>query len=89
MGFSDAYQRFVERVSIYHKSKSQVSNSGRSLAAIARLFNRLPHGIGVDELNAYLYRMTQQEGKSLSYFKQAVYALVSAYDGLWQRLADE
>lgn len=75
IGFRDAYIRFVERVSIDQKSKSLVTNYGRSLAAIALHFNRLPHEIGVDELNAYLYRMTQQQGQSLSYFKQAVYAL--------------
>jgi len=75
IGFCDAYARFVERVCIDQKSKSLVTNYGRSLAAIALHFNRLPHEIGVDELNAYLYRMTQQQGQSLSYFKQAVYAL--------------
>ena len=45
MGFSDAFQRFVERVSIDQKSKSLVSNYGRSLAAITLHFSRLPSNV--------------------------------------------
>jgi site-specific recombinase XerD len=52
-----------------------ITNYSRSIAAIALHFNRVPHEISVDEINSYLYRMTQHEKQSLSYFKQAVYGL--------------
>jgi len=75
VGFRDAYARFVERVSIDQKSKSLITNYGRSLAAIALHFNKPPHQVSVYEINSYLYRMTVHEKQSASYFKQAVYGL--------------
>lgn len=74
-GFSEAFAHFVQRVSIDQKSKSLISNYGRSLATIALHFGRVPHLISVEEINGYLYRMTVHEKLSLSYFKQAVYGL--------------
>ena len=52
-----------------------ITNYSRSIAAVALHFNRVPHAISVEEINSYLYRMTQQGTVSLSYFKQAVYGL--------------
>lgn len=75
VGFSAAYLKFIERVSIDQNSKSMITNYSRSIAAIALHFNRVPHQIGVDEINSYLYRMTAVEKQSVSYFKQAVYGL--------------
>jgi len=75
VGFSAAYQKFMERVTIDQNSKSMITNYGRSIAAIALHFNRVPHQISVDEINSYLYRMTTHEQQSISYFKQAVYGL--------------
>ena len=75
VGFSVAYSKFLERVSIDQNSKSFVTNYSRSIAAIALHFNRVPHEISVDEINGYLYRMTVHEKQSISYFKQAVYGL--------------
>lgn len=75
VGFSTAYSKFIERVSIDQNSKSMITNYSRSIAAIALHFNRVPHEISVDEINSYLYRMTIHEKQSLSYFKQAVYGL--------------
>lgn len=75
VGFSAAYQKFTERVTIDQNSKSMIINYGRSIAAIALHFNRVPHEISVDEINSYLYRMTTHEQQSISYFKQAVYGL--------------
>lgn len=74
-GFKDAFAFFVQRVSIDQKSKSLISNYGRSLAAIALHFGKVPHQISVEEINAYLYRMTVHEKLSISYFKQAIYGL--------------
>jgi len=73
LGFSSAYTKFVERVTIDQNSKSTITNYSRSIAAIALHFNRVPHEVSVDEINGYLYRMTVHEKQSLSYFKQAVY----------------
>jgi integrase/recombinase XerD len=52
-----------------------ITNYSRSIASIALHFNREPHNISVDEINSYLYRMTQEGTPSKSYFKQAVYGL--------------
>lgn len=38
-------------------------------------FGRIPHQISVEEINAYLFRLTTQESRSESYFKQTVYGL--------------
>ena len=75
VGFKEAYAKFVERIRIIHKSPSLISNYGRSIAAIALHFGRVPHEISVEEINSYLYRMTVHEKQSISYFKQAVYGL--------------
>jgi site-specific recombinase XerD len=75
VGFSDAYSKFIERVSIDQNSKSLITNYSRSIAAVALHFNRVPHQISVEEINSYLYRMTTHEKQSISYFKQAVYGL--------------
>jgi integrase/recombinase XerD len=75
VGFKDSYSKFIERVTIDQCSKSMITNYSRSIAAIALHFNRVPHQLSVDEINSYLYRMTQHEKQSLSYFKQAVYGL--------------
>jgi hypothetical protein len=82
-GFKDAYQKFVERVTIDQNSKSLISNYSRNLAQLALHFGRLPHLISVDEINSYLYRMSVHENRSESYFKQTVYGL-----RYWFRLFD-
>lgn len=38
-------------------------------------FGRVPHLIGVEEINGYLYRISVHEQQSESYFKQTVYGL--------------
>ncbi len=75
IGFSGSYAKFIERITIDQASKSLITNYGRSIAAIALHFNRVPHEVSVDEINSYLYRMTAHEKQSISYFKQAVYGL--------------
>jgi integrase/recombinase XerD len=82
-GFKEAFALFIQRVSIDQKSKSLISNYGRSLATIALHFGKVPHQISVEEINGYLYRMTVHEKLSISYFKQAVYGLRH-----WFRLFD-
>lgn len=74
-GFESAYAQFHQRVHLDQNSKSMITNYSRSIAMIALHFNRVPHLVSVDEINAYLYRMTVHEKQSLSYFKQAVYGL--------------
>jgi integrase/recombinase XerD len=74
-GFKESFAQFIQRVSIDQKSKSLISNYGRSLATIALHFGKVPHQISVEEINAYLYRMTVHEKLSISYFKQAIYGL--------------
>lgn len=74
-GFSQAYSKFIERVTIDQCSKGLITNYGRSIAIIALEFNRLPHEVSVDEINSYLYRITVHQKLSISYFKHAVFGL--------------
>ena len=82
-GFAIAYAKFIEKVTINQSSKSLIVNYSRSLAYVALHFNRSPHQVSVDEINAYLYRMMTIEQCSLTYFKHAVFAL-----RYWFRLFD-
>jgi len=75
VGFSQAYQKFMERVTIDQCSKGLITNYGRSMAIIALHFNRVPHAVSVDEINSYLYSITVHQKLSISYFKQAVFGL--------------
>ena len=68
VGFSQAFAKFVERVTIDQKNLSLIRNYGRSIATIALHFGRVPHEISVEEINSYLYRMTVHEKQSRSYF---------------------
>jgi integrase/recombinase XerD len=74
-GFSQAYQKFMERVTIDQCSKGLITNYGRSMAIIALHFNRVPHEVSVDEINSYLYSITVHQKLSISYFKHAVFGL--------------
>lgn len=74
-GFANAYAKFIEKVTINQSSKSLIVNYSRSLAYVALEFNRSPHEVSVEELNAYLYRMMVHEQCSLTYFKHAVFGL--------------
>src|SRR5882672_6207383 len=82
-GFAIAYAKFIEKATIDQSSKSLIVNYSRSLAYIALHFNRSPHLISVEEINAYLYRIMVHEQCSLTYFKHAVFAL-----RYWFRLFD-
>jgi len=75
LGFSQAYQKFMERVTIDQCSKGLITNYGRSIAIIALEFNRLPDQVSIDEINTYLYRITVHQKLSISYFKHAVFGL--------------
>ena len=74
-GFADAYQLFLEQVAAQQLSNGLRTNYGRSIAYVALHFNQLPHRVSVEELNAYFYRSTEVEGRSISYFKHAVFGL--------------
>ena len=74
-GFENSYAKFIEKVTIAQNSKSLIVNYSRSLAYLALHFNRSPHQVSVDEINAYLYRMMVHEQCSVTYFKHAVFAL--------------
>ena len=52
-------------------SKSLIDNYSRRLAYIALHFNKPPHLISVNEINAYLYRMMVHEQCLVTYFKHA------------------
>ncbi len=82
-GFATAYGKFIEKVTINQSSKSLIVNYSPSLAYVSLHFNRCPHQVSVDEINAYLYGMMTHEQCSLTYFKHAVFA--SRY---WFRLFD-
>lgn len=82
-GFLDAFSRFEERLVLDQCSKSMFSNYGRNLAHLALHFGRVPHAVSVEEINAYLYRLTVHDKLSISFFKQTVFGL-----RYWFRLFD-
>src|SRR5699024_2657370 len=71
-GFGEAFSKFEERVVLDRLSKSLITNYGRNVAHLALHFNRLPHEVAIEDINAYLYRKSVHEGLSESYFKQSV-----------------
>ncbi len=71
-GFKAAFSRFEKRLILDQCSKRMFSNYGRNLAHLALHFGRVPHEVSVEEINAYLYRLTVHENLSISFFKQAV-----------------
>lgn len=74
-GFKEAFSRFEERLVLDQCSKSMFSNYGRNLAHLALHFGRVPHDVQVEEINAYLYRLTVHDNLSISFFKQTVFGL--------------
>ena len=74
-GFSEAYSKFIERVTLNQCSEGLITNYSRSIANVALDFNRVPHEISVEEINTYLYHKIVEEKLSTSYFKQAVWGL--------------
>lgn len=82
-GFRAAFSKFEEHVVLNRSSKSLIINYGRNLAHLALHFNRVPHEVSVEQINAYLYRLTVHENFSESFFKQTVFGLK-----FWFRLFD-
>ena len=78
-GFRAAYSKFEERVHIDQNSKSTITNYSRNLAHLALHFGRVPHEVSLEEINAYLYRLTVHENFSVSFFKQTVFGLWNTY----------
>jgi site-specific recombinase XerD len=74
-GFREAFSRFDERLVLDQCSKSMFMNYGRNLAHLALHFGRVPHEVQVEEINAYLYRLTVHDKLSISFFKQTVFGL--------------
>lgn len=74
-GFKEAFVRFDERMVLDQSSKSMHTNYSRNLAHLALHFGRVPHEVSVEEINAYLYRLTVHEKLSISFFKQTVFGL--------------
>lgn len=74
-GFREAYARMNERMVLDQCSKSMIGNYSRNLAHLALHFGRVPHEVQVEEINAYLYRLTVHDNLSISFFKQTVFGL--------------
>lgn len=82
-GFKEAFMRFDERMVLDQCSKSMYTNYSRNLAHLSLHFGRVPHEVSVEEINAYLYRLTMHDNLSISFFKQTVFGL-----RYWFRLFD-
>jgi hypothetical protein len=74
-GFKQAFSRFEERLVLDQCSKNMFTNNGRNLAHLSLHFGRVPHEVQVEEINAYLYRLTVHDNLSISFFKQTVFGL--------------
>ncbi len=75
-GFETFYLKFLRRMSINDRADSTCKSYGRSLAALALYFNRIPTQLNQEEVEDYLYFTKQKFGsKSDNYFKFAICAL--------------
>jgi len=74
-GFSDHIQKFEQQLVIGGYSESTLFNYCRSVASVALHFRKSPLELDPDEINAYLYGLTQKDTPSQTYFKHTVYGL--------------
>lgn len=75
-GYEAFHKKFLRRITIHDRAVSTSNNYGRSLAAIAIHFNRLPTMLTLDEVEEYLYLAKQRyTGDSDNYFKFAICSL--------------
>lgn len=74
-GFRDAYESFIERITLDQSSESMIINYSRSIAHAALHFGKVPHIVEIEDINTYLYQITLKDKLSSSYFKQSVYGL--------------
>lgn len=74
-GFREAFQRFEEQTVLKRSSEGLIRNYGRNIAHLSLHFNRVPHEVSTDEINAYLYRLTVHENYSESFFKHTVFGV--------------
>lgn len=75
-GFESLYQKFLRRMSIHDRAISTSVNYGRSLAAIASYFKRIPTSLSLEEVEEYLYISKNDPGRgSDNHFKFTICAL--------------
>jgi site-specific recombinase XerD len=75
-GFTDFYQKFLRRMAIYDRAKSTSTSYGRSQAALALHYNKLPTTLSISEVEEYLYLVKQlSENRSENNFKFTVASL--------------
>ncbi|MCC7400183.1 MAG: hypothetical protein IT214_01750 [Chitinophagaceae bacterium] len=59
--FALAYAKFIEKTTLEQSSKGLIVNYSRSLAYVALHFGRGPHQVSMEEINAYLYSMSNDK----------------------------
>lgn len=74
-GFSDHIRKFEQQLVIGGYSESTLYNYCRSVASVALHFKKSPLELDPDEINTYLYALTQKDTPSQTYFKHTVYGL--------------
>lgn len=75
-GFTAFYQKYLRRMTITDRAESTCTNYGRSLAAAALHFNRLPTTLNIDQVEEYLFLLKGKYGEdSDNCFKFIIYAL--------------
>lgn len=74
--FEVFYQKFLRRMFVYDRANSTSTSYGRSLAALALHYNKLPTALSISEIEEYLYLIKQlSENRSDNNFKFTVASL--------------
>jgi hypothetical protein len=78
-GFAQTWQKFEQAMTLRQRSKSAITNYGRSVAKVALHFGIDPIELSIEQINDFLYAMLKTSPPSKSYFRHTVYGLKSLF----------
>jgi len=74
-GFKSQLDKFEQQITLGSYSKSTLHNYARAVAGISLHFKKDVLSLDDEEINSYLFSLSQQDSKSDTYFKHCVYGL--------------
>jgi site-specific recombinase XerD len=78
-GFAATWQKFEQSMTLRQRSKSAITNYGRSVAKVALHFGTDPIELSLEQINDFLYAVLKTSSPSKSYFRHTVYGLKSLF----------
>jgi integrase/recombinase XerD len=71
--------KFEQSMTLRQRSKSAITNYGRSVSKVALHFGADPIELSIEQINDFLYAMLITSSPSKSYFRHTVYGLKSLF----------